>query len=243
MTACTDYEPCPLPTFIHSLRNKLGIPLTHVYTITMLPALTFPVLYLRRAIPASGVRLFSEKSTKNTETVNFYEVEGFGDRRDDEIEADLRHQREVEKVNSSEVEDATTRGCNMLHSGSVDDDDTSVSKDQRSVGDTTTATVSESEGSDAKPTRKKSVCLPTVFLPKELQKAIDAVLSSECGGDVFTFRGMFYVLDHSVKDCSKDGCDLTQYLQKRIPPGCEWFKEHKKTGIIAWVIFCMLCAC
>ena len=29
---------------------------------------------------------------------------------------------------------------------------------------------------------------------------------------------------HSKKDCSEDGRELSEYLFKRVPPGCEWKK-------------------
>ena len=59
--------------------------------------------------------------------------------------------------------------------------------------------------------RKLSVCLPTVFLPKELQVAVRSVLST-----------------YSRKERIQDGKNLTHYLLNRIPVGCEWINTSSK---------------
>lgn len=60
-----------------------------------------------------------------------------------------------------------------------------------------------------------SVCLPTVFLPKELQAAVQTILSAH----------------PRRKECIKDGQDLTSYLLNRIPVGCSWIapSDSKKS--------------
>ena len=71
--------------------------------------------------------------------------------------------------------------------------------------------------------KKISVCLPTVYLPKALEEAIEKVLTC-----------------HNRKEHVKDGIDLSRYLYNRIPVGCEWKRDTKKLEIdgMRFLSFC-----
>jgi len=57
-----------------------------------------------------------------------------------------------------------------------------------------------------------SICLPTVHLPKPLERAMQVVLDR-----------------HNKKEHVKDGAALSQYLYNRIPVGCEWINNENNS--------------
>lgn len=77
--------------------------------------------------------------------------------------------------------------------------------------------------------REQSISLPTVFLPKELQSAIDTVFSGKKKKTSAPPLGVWFILSlpsgYSSKELAKDGQDLTAYLTNRVPPGTQWTKE------------------
>ena len=87
----------------------------------------------------------------------------------------------------------------------VEDQCVTIRDEHVSLGESVTTVHGDSAEEEIRDERKVSVCLPSVFLPKELEAALQSVLTA-----------------HARKEHVKDGQLLTHYLQNRIPDGCEW---------------------